>query len=128
MDDLAMASGVTPADRADRARNVLAAYPDGENGDVETLVGDLIADLLHLLDDEGVENPTGVLSTGELHWSCEREGDEEDDDEDDGPASRQTMCKTCHLDVEGYVGGEWWHDRGGNPTGSDGHRHAPVDD
>ena len=61
---------------------------------------------------------------------------EEDEDEDDPSAVRQTTCRHCEQDIEGYpndpTGGDW-RDRGNNthcptPEGDAGQVHEPVED
>ena len=66
---------MTNEDRAKQARMTLdyflSIFPNDD--DVETLAIDLLADILHLLEQEGVDSER-VLSSAESHFRAERKG------------------------------------------------------
>lgn len=71
MDDIARMSGMTQADRADRARSAWEMYI-AENGESE--ICDFISDLLHLADLEGEEEGARTLARAGLHYDAELPG------------------------------------------------------
>lgn len=66
---------VTRDNRADTALVTLHYYLGlvPNDSDVETLATDLVSDILHLLEREGVE-PERVMRVAEDHWRAERQG------------------------------------------------------
>ncbi|MER7350368.1 hypothetical protein ABT390_33725 [Streptomyces aurantiacus] len=63
-------SGMTQADRADRARTAWETYI-AEFGGSE--ICDLVSDLLHLADIEGEEGGSWTLARAEIHYAAEHE-------------------------------------------------------
>ena len=65
---------MTNEQRAEEARQALQYFKSrlGHNCDVETLAIDLVADILHLLEREGVDYAR-VLRTAEGHFHAEKE-------------------------------------------------------
>ena len=68
MDDLAELSGITPTDRADRAREAWELYASTYRG---SEICDLITDLMHLADLETADGGPVALATAELHYDAE---------------------------------------------------------
>jgi hypothetical protein len=66
---------ITNEDRAGQARQTLDYFLNiaPNDDDVETLATDLLADILHLLDQEGIDFER-VLSSAEDHFRAERKG------------------------------------------------------
>lgn len=64
-------------DRIDRARAALDTYRTQPGVDEDTVgsnVGDLIADLLHLVEaEEEIDTPTGILFRAEVNFEAERD-------------------------------------------------------
>jgi len=65
---------MTNEQRAEEARHTLRHFKSlgDHEDDVETLAIDLVADILHLLEQEGVDHAR-VLRTAEGHFHAERE-------------------------------------------------------
>jgi hypothetical protein len=66
---------MTNEDRAKQARKTLDYFLSivPNDDDVETLAIDLLADILHLLEQEGVDSDR-VLASAENHFRAERKG------------------------------------------------------
>jgi len=66
---------MTNEQRAEQARNTLNYFLSivPNDDDVETLATDLLADIFHLLEQEGVDFER-VLSSAEDHFRAERKG------------------------------------------------------
>ena len=66
---------MTNEDRAIAARQTLDYFLSivSNDDDVETLATDLLADMLHLLDQEGIDFER-VMTSAENHFQLEREG------------------------------------------------------
>ena len=60
--------------RGRRAARVLEKYPDHDGDDLDTKAGDLIADLLHLVVQQG-GNAERVIRLGADHFKCEATGE-----------------------------------------------------
>tara|TARA_R110000824_G_scaffold266117_1_gene455137 strand:- start:679 stop:882 length:204 start_codon:yes stop_codon:yes gene_type:complete len=66
---------MTNEDRAEQARNTLKYFLSivPNDDDVETLAIDLLADILHLLEQEGLDSER-VFTNAEDHFRAERKG------------------------------------------------------
>jgi hypothetical protein len=61
---------------AERVRSLLDLYADAHdrNEPLETVAADFLADLFHLLEEEG-ESPEAIVSSAELHFHAERDAE-----------------------------------------------------
>jgi hypothetical protein len=83
-------------------REVLGYYSHlagGEGEEFETTASDLIADLLHVADEEGVD----------IWELLERARSAHDHDGDDDPLPEPTVCANCDQKVEPDDGGAIWY-------------------
>ena len=63
---------ITNEQRAQRALLAVAQYPDNDPDDLSSSITDLVADLLHLAYQYGIE-PDYVTHTAQMHYQAEAE-------------------------------------------------------
>lgn len=88
----------TPADNAAKARTALTALPDtASRDDLKDEISDLIGNLLHLAEAEGI-NPLAAVERGATHFMSERELTLEQCEVGDIGRDWQTSLQIFHPD------------------------------